>query len=63
MCVVLRVCSVPQAVVRVVTPCVYAALGEHAAIHLLPAVAVMLYDWLVRYAEGRSSEITPVRWV
>jgi hypothetical protein len=48
---------------RVVAPCIYAALGEHATVHLLPAITVMLYDWLVRYAEGRSGEITPVRGI
>ena len=45
------------------TPCVDAALSKHATIHLLPAVAVMLYDWLVRDAECRSGEVTPVRGI
>jgi hypothetical protein len=41
-------------------PCENAALSEQAAEHPLPADAIMLYDWLVRYSEGTPSCKTPI---
>ena len=45
---------------RVAAPGEDAALGEHAAVHLLPAHAVMLHDGLIRDAESGAGLVAPV---
>jgi hypothetical protein len=40
-----------------------AAPGEHAAKHLLPALAIILHDGLVGHAEGGAGLVTPIRGV
>jgi hypothetical protein len=41
-------------------PCKDAALGEQAAVHLLPADAIMLYNRLIGNSEGTAGGKAPV---
>lgn len=47
----------------IATPGIHTALREQPPVHLLPAVTVMLDDWLVRHAEGATCGEAPVRRV
>jgi hypothetical protein len=51
----------PQTFVTIAAPGVHAALSEEPPVHLLPAVTVMLDDWLVRYSEDATRGKAPVR--
>jgi hypothetical protein len=49
--------------VTVAAPGIYTALGEQPPVHLLPAIAVMLDDWLIGYSESTARGEAPVRRV
>ena len=44
----------------VVSKRVHAALSKETTVHLLPAHAIMLDDWLVRDPEGTASRKAPI---
>lgn len=41
-------------------PCEHAALGEEPTIHLLPAYAIVLHNWLIWDPEGTPGRKAPV---
>ena len=52
--------AVSQTIVRIAAPGEDTALREHAAIHLLPADAIVLHDRLVGNAEGSAGLVAPI---
>jgi hypothetical protein len=57
------VVTMSQTFVAVAAPGIYTALGEQPPVHLLPAITVMLDDWLVGYSESTTRGEAPVRRV
>lgn len=56
----LPVVAMPQPTVRVAAPREDPALGEQAAIHLLPAHAIVLNDRLIRYSKCTAGCKAPI---